>query len=291
MDEALGRRSEDGAVRRAQVVLVRRRTEGAQGAIHGEGIARERRGPPPRQDNLEDVARPDVLLRALDRGDEGRPGKRFFEGEGKERPGGRLTAPGERLLLERSQTGARGGFVAIPGARDEEKPVPDVIERDDRVEKPEPRVGHPDRIGVCIGQPFETPNGVVAHIADRAARERRQVVVAIRRSLVARERPESGKRVRLPAGDLARRRRAEERPPRHAISALHRFEQEARPAPREKPAHERDRSREIGRLLDDDEVIGRVHGFSRGGTFRRSASFTATSPGATPRAVRRTARW
>jgi glycosyltransferase involved in cell wall biosynthesis len=47
----------------------------------------------------------------------------------------------------------------------------------------------------------------------------------------------------------------------------------------------------IGRLLDDDEVIRRFHGFSRRRAPRRSASFTATSPGATPRAVRSTARW
>ena len=151
--ETLGRRAEDRAVRRAQVVLVRRRADGAQRAIDGEGIAVERRGPAPREDDLEDVARPDVLLRASRPRQERRKRKRFFE---RKRPGRsrRAAARASRWRGPRAPLTFRGLFSprpSLPRVRHEEQAMPHVVERDDRVEEAEPRVGHPDRIGFVSG--------------------------------------------------------------------------------------------------------------------------------------------
>ena len=102
----------------------------------------------------------------------------------------------------------------------------DVVERDDLVENAEPHVRQPDRVGVLRGQPLEPAHGVVAHVADRPARERRNVLS--RRNAGALELAKRGERVAARARDLRPRRGAQERPPRHAVAALHGLEEEAR---------------------------------------------------------------
>src|SRR5258707_401204 len=64
--EAIRRGAEDRAVRRTYEILIGRRADPAEGSVDGEGIAHERRRPAARDDDLEDIARADVLLCALD---------------------------------------------------------------------------------------------------------------------------------------------------------------------------------------------------------------------------------
>jgi hypothetical protein len=174
-----------------------------------------------------------------------------------------------------------------------------VVEREDRLEDPEPGVRQADDVGVRRREKLEATDGVVAGEADRTADERREVVAeAVGGREGARLRSddaaEERERVALGSAEGPLRRGPEERPARHALPSLDRLEEEAGLVVREERPHHGDRGRQVGRPLEDDERPGFVlpHHFSSRRlprVFRLlSASSVSTASGESPRAAIRT---
>ena len=298
-NESLRGRPEDHGVGGPKVVLVGRRADAPQGAVDREGVPLDRRRPAAREDDLEDVARADVLLRPLDAVDVGLPGERLLPGAREARGPPAARPAGVDARGERREAGPHGRLLAEPRIAEEEETVPHVVEREDRLEDPEPGVRQADDVGVRRREALEPPHGVVAGEADRPADEWRQVVAESvgggeRACLRADDAAEERERVSVGAAEGALRGGPEERPARHALAPLDRLEEEAGLVVREERPHHGDRGRQVGRPLEDDERPGLVlrHHFSSARVprvfCRLRASSAATASGESPRAAIRT---
>ena len=261
-DQDFRARADDLKPAKVEIAEKWRRIDPSQRAIQGESGQGERREKALRQDDLEDIAGANVILRPIDHGEEA---FRLGIGHGNDRlavlaaaatramcqrPLQRRDDPGDTLLRLRV-----GGFgrntVALPHRRHDRDFVAHGVEDHHQRRAHEDRIRNPDGVGLRRRQPLHLADHVVAEIAKHPGRHRRHRSLDGGDSRLRDQRAQGGER-RLGAGHerLGIDQRvagnlgaAGDRPkhhvrvePDHRIAAprgaaLDRFEQKAAPLP------------------------------------------------------------
>jgi hypothetical protein len=163
----------------------RRRVGPAQRAIEGERRQRERHRIALREHDLEDVAGRDVVLRALDHVHE-LGGRRVGYGLGQGQVGAGHRRGVRERLVERLHHGAEalhgmlvGGLRVDPGlgpdGRHDDHLVLHGVEHDHNGRAHEHAVGDAEGVGPNVRKVLHEAHRVIAHVADDAGRDRRQL--------------------------------------------------------------------------------------------------------------------
>ena len=188
-----------------QIIHVRRGIDDPQGAVHIEGVGPGPQREPLRQNNLDDVARLDVLLGPPDGGAKSRPGEggfRLFRCGSPRRPRGgahRATQSGDDGLdlllgLAVSPLDLRRSLVAHDRVGDHRDPMGHVIKDKQRVRQKKQRLRNLE-VGLRqAGESLEVTDGVVAEKTHQPSRESGESRDG-HRPVVLQEPPQGRKRV------------------------------------------------------------------------------------------------
>ncbi len=259
-NQHLGRSPGQGEIAEIEKVHVGRRVDPPEGPVD-----RERRGgaaplEPLRQDHLEDVAGPDVVLGPphprlvprlahVDR-PAARPAPRRARPRetAQERPLRRLDpGPGLPIPLEQAARRERTGLVSGPDVRDDLNPLAQMIEGENGIVDPEQDVGGPEIVRTRPRQFLDLAHHVIGQVAHGPSGEAGQI--GKRHGAVRGDGPPQ----RLERPGAVRRRphdrdrvASEKRVARHGLAAFNRFQEERIAAARGDPEEGRDRREQIG---------------------------------------------
>ena len=197
----LGRRTDQGERSEIEVEQEWGRIGAPERAVEGEGGQREGRGIALGQHDLEYVAGGDVLLGPLHHRHE-LLGRGVGDGlRQRQRDAGHARCVRQRFVEggnDAAQPLHRGGVGRVRvdiGLRidwgDDDHLVLDRVEHDHDGRSHEDAVGDGERVGSLVGEALDQPHGIVAHVADDAGGNRRQVA----RQLDARLRQECAQRL------------------------------------------------------------------------------------------------